>query len=476
MTLAELEHKSILILGFGVEGQSTYIFLRNRFPDSQLGIADRKSLQNANLPDVVASTVERDANLRFHGGSEYLSCLSSYDVVVKSPGIPPSTPELVQFQAHGGIITSHLEIFLDVAGPQHVIGVTGTKGKSTTASLIHRLLTGAGIDSILGGNIGAPPLANIDAIRLGRCWWVLELSSYQLDQLRVSPHIAVLLGVMPEHLGVHDPSISYVHHRDFASYAGAKERITRYQNPDDILIFNADNDVASEIAHRSRARLLPVSQTTEPADGSFVRNAKLMYSKGGVADEIIDAAQIHLLGRFNQINVMAAVTVALLVGVPKESINRSVSAFSGLPHRLEFVREVSGVKFYDDSISTIPQATINALGALGDRVSTIILGGHDRGNDFSELAACLIKKQVRHLILFAPSGLRIWKALEQQGSLGFPLPSPHFVTSMQEAVDIALSCTVSGDICLLSPASSSYGMFKNFEARGIAFQKAIPSA
>jgi UDP-N-acetylmuramoylalanine--D-glutamate ligase len=473
MTLDELEQSSTAILGFGVEGQGTYSFLRRHFPNKHLYIADKKSLSDITISDTVAAIVARDANLRFYEGADYLSFLPLCQVVIKSPGIPPSLPELVAYQAAGGMVTSHLEIFFDLVGTRNVIGITGTKGKSTTASLIHHLLMNAGIESILAGNIGAPPLENLHEAQPDRCRWVVECSSYQLAEMHCSPHIAVLLGVVPEHLGLHDPSMSQAHHRDFASYIAAKETITHYQDPNDVLIFNADDEIAVQIAQRSRARLLAVSQKEEPVNGSFLRDGKLLYSDHGICEEIIKAEEIPLLGRFNQINVMAAVAAAREAGAPTEGMSRSISSFHGLPHRLEFIGEASGVLFYDDSISTVPQATISALEALGDRVSTVILGGHDRGADFSTLAVALIQKHVRHVILFPPSGLRLWRSVEQECSLRSICPTPHFVTSMQMAVDLALTCTVEGDICLLSPASASYGMFKNFEERGAAFRKAI---
>jgi len=475
MTLYELEQSSIVILGFGVEGQGTYRFLRSHFPDKQLIVADKKNLHDIAMPDPVSVMVASDANLQCYSGAGYLSGLPHCQVVVQSPGIPPSLPELVAHRERGGMITSHLEIFFDLAGTRNVIGITGTKGKSTTASLIHHLLREAGVETVLAGNIGAPPLENLAESQADRRRWVVECSSYQLAQLHCSPHIAVLLGVVPEHLGLHDPSVSQAHHRDFASYIAAKETITRYQGPDDILIFNADDEIAAQIAQRSRARLLPLSQKEEPVHGSFVRGGKLIYSDHGACEKIIDADKIPLLGRFNRMNVMAAAAAARAAGASSQGMSSSILGFHGLPHRLEFIGEASGVFFYDDSISTVPQATISALDALGDRVSTVILGGHDRGADFSELAATLIQKQLRHVILFPPSGLRMWSSVERQCSSIQSIPTPHFVTSMQMAVDLALSCTPQGNICLLSPASASYGMFRNFEERGMAFRNAIYS-
>ncbi|HEX4032734.1 MAG TPA: UDP-N-acetylmuramoyl-L-alanine--D-glutamate ligase [Terracidiphilus sp.] len=474
MILDELEHNSVLILGFGVEGQGTYSFIRERFPNKHLSIADRRNLHDIAIPDATATAIAHDANLRFYDNPDYLSCLPLFQLVIKSPGIPPSLPELVAYRAEGGTVTSHLELFFSLVGTRNVIGVTGTKGKSTTATLIHHIFRGAGIQAILAGNIGAPPLASLHPAESDGCRWVVECSSYQLAEMHCSPHIAVLLGVVPDHLGLHDPSLSHAHHRDFASYIAAKEMITRHQGPDDVLIFNADNEIAAQVAQRSHARLFPVSQRRKLDSGCFQSDGKLFYSDRGVSEEIVAAKDIPLLGQFNQINVMAAAAAARMAGASGQGMSRSISTFHGLPHRLEFVGEASGILFYDDSISTVPQATINALEALGPGVTTVILGGHDRGSDFSTLAAALTQRHVRHLILFSPSGLRLWQSVEQECGSAAKCPMPHFVTSMQMAVDQAMRCTAPGEICLLSPASASYGMFKNFEERGTAFRKAIP--
>ena len=474
--LDDLESSTLVLVGFGTEGQGSYLFLRSRFPGKRIGIADRRHLSQIAMPAEIAAAVAQDHDLEMHCGDDYLSCLPRYRAALKSPGIPPSLPELVAYRAAGGSVTSHLELFFSIAGPQPILGVTGTKGKSTTASLLHHLLQDAGIEAVLAANIGAPPLQSLPADGTDRRQWVVECSSYQLAELHSSPRIAVLLGVVPEHLGVHDPSLAYAHHPDFASYVAAKETITRYQGPDDILVFNADNEVAAQIAARSRARRFPVSQRDKTDCGAYMDNGHLLYANQGVVEEIADVASIPLLGAFNQINVLAAVTAARLAGASGAVMRRSIASFRGLPHRLEFAGEVAGVSFYDDSISTVPDATIRALEALGERVSTVILGGHDRGADFSALARTLMQRHLRHLLLFSPSGPRLWRAVEQQCGAAEACPEPHFVADMQTAVDLAMRHARPGEICLLSPASASYGTFKNFEQRGRAFREAIARA
>ena len=249
-----LKDRSILLLGFGVEGQGSYEFLRKRFPHKLISIADRHSQDQLDIRPEVLSNLKNDREVRFLCGENYLRSLESYDVIIKSPGIPSSHPALRAFESRGGIITSHLEIFFDLFDRKRVIGVTGTKGKSTTTSLTYKILGDAGVDVILGGNIGEPPLTRLDQAH-ERTYFVLELSSYQLEPLRKSPHIAILLDIVPEHLD---------YHSSFSAYVAAKENITKYQDAFDYLVYNSDYTLPNEISSRTQARLFPFSMKGSP--------------------------------------------------------------------------------------------------------------------------------------------------------------------------------------------------------------------
>jgi len=439
MKLAELEHRSILILGFGTEGQATYEFLRRRWPSKPLSIADQRTM--AEFPQEVANRIQNDTDVRTNFGPRYLDSADGYncEVIIKTPGIPATTDAVARARRAGILLTSHSQIFLSNYPREKVIGVTGTKGKSTTTSLIHHILKCAGIPAELVGNIGMPPLARIDDVSPDT-YFVHEFSSHQLAELETSPHIAVLLNIVPEHLD---------YYANFEEYAAAKENITKFQGPDDFLVFAADYAIPSEIAQRSKAALRP-------------------FSVHSSVEHILKPHEIPLAGKFNLQNVMAAIETASVCGVQPENIRDAIRTFEALPHRLERVGTYNGITFYDDSIATIPESTLAALEALGPNVQTLLLGGHERNLEFAELGKQL-PPNVATVILFPPTGIRIWRAIEAH-SQNQKLPDAFFVRDMEQAVRIAYEHTAPGKICLLSPASPSFGTFKDYKERGNLFK------
>ena len=429
----EIIGKSVLILGYGAEGQSVHRWLKKFYPDLKIGIADQK-LKN------------RNRSLLTTSGD---SC-SNYDTIVKSPGIPPNLPALTAASAKSGSafggkaagkhITSATNIFFSVCRGK-IIAVTGTKGKSTTASLIHAILSRAYPDVRLVGNIGNPALDYLDGADKNTLF-VIELSSYQLEDLRYGPLVAVILDIVPEHLD---------RYRDFESYVAAKSQIVRFQSPADYVIFNPDHDIPAKIASQGSAR-------------------KVRFSPTGP----LPASDIPLLGQGNLENCLAAAAAAKVIGVPSSAIRQAIINFKSLPHRLENIGEYRGITFYDDSIATIPQATIHALNALGEKVETLIAGGFDRGLDYTELGKFLVNRNgLKNLILFPDTGAKIWQSvLSAAGKSPLHLMKLP-VSSMEQAVDIAFANTAKGKICLLSPAAASYNLFKNFEARGDELKQQI---
>ena len=456
MTLDELGKNSILILGFGTEGQATYEFLRKRWPEKPLSIADKRNI--GEYSEDLVRRIENDPAVRLNFGSRYLDSLDPYscDVIIKTPGIPATIDAIARARQSGCTLTSHSQIFLDNYPRERVIGITGTKGKSTTASLIHHILKHAGLSSELVGNIGQPPLILMDRVTDGTIF-VHEFSSHQLAEVETSPHIAVLLNIVPEHLDYYD---------SFETYVAAKENITRFQSPEDFLIVNSDYPVPAAIAARTKAQLRGFSME-HPTSGSYLKSETVVRAGGSGEEEIMQVSEIPLQGRFNVQNVLAAVAAASLCGVVAPAIRDAVRSFIALPHRLERAGTYKGITFYDDSIATVPEATLAALEALGADVQTLVLGGHERNLDFSDLGARL-PFSVKTVILFPPTGERIWKAIEAGSK--HPLPQPFFVSQMAEAVKIAYEKTSPGAICLLSPASPSFGTFKDYKERGDSFK------
>ncbi|MBI1956291.1 MAG: UDP-N-acetylmuramoyl-L-alanine--D-glutamate ligase [Acidobacteria bacterium] len=462
-----MRDKTILILGLGREGQSTYRYLRAAFPEKELGLADQLPLEK--LESEVAEKIRSDSRLRLHLGPDYLGSLTEYDSIVKSPGIPVTLPALRQAVKAGKQITSHSAIFF-ASCPGKIIGVTGTKGKSTTASLIHTILERASYPTFLVGNIGAPaldmlPQAGADTV------FVYELSSHQLLDLRQSPPMAVLLNVVPEHLD---------YYQNFDQYVAAKENITRHQTERDALVYDADHEIPREIASRSRARRFACSLNVQawrpvptPA-GCFLEEDWIVYrSEQGKQEQVVRVQDVPLLGRFNLGNVAAAVAVGKLAGVSNDRIAEAVRGFQPLEHRLELVGTYGGVTYYNDAIATVPEATMAALDTLGEAVETILLGGADRHLDFSCLAKRLLRSNIKTVILFPPTGESIWQAVCEQSSTASALPRHFFVNSMEEAVALAKQHTAKGRICLHSPASASFGLFRDYRHRGTLFKRLV---
>jgi UDP-N-acetylmuramoylalanine--D-glutamate ligase len=305
MTLDELSRKSVLILGFGTEGQATYDFRRKKWPEKPLSIADKRPMDEFSN-DVIAR-IQDDAALNLNFGPRYLDSADGYncDVIIKTPGIPASLQAIARARKAGRVLISHSQIFLDNYPRRKVIGVTGTKGKSTTASLIHHILKSSGVASVLVGNIGQPPLPLINTVSEGT-YFVHEFSSHQLAEVETSPHIAVLLNIVPEHLD---------YYANFEEYVAAKENITKFQTRDDFLIFAADYPIPNAIAGRSKATLKPFTIDR--------------------IDEILDVSEICAARQIQPSECHGCHTAASCCGVEANAIQNAVRTFEPLPHRLE---------------------------------------------------------------------------------------------------------------------------------------------
>jgi UDP-N-acetylmuramoylalanine--D-glutamate ligase len=461
MKLSELREKSILILGFGAEGQSSLRFLRTVFPETSIGVADQLAPEKLGAP--AQALLSRDKRLRLHLGADYLASLGAYDVIVKSPGIPVIRPEYQHAVRSGKLIISQTALFFaNFSGM--IVGVTGTKGKSTTASLIHAILKRNLRDAHLIGNIGAPALDFLPLLG-PRSVVVYELSSHQLEGLRQSPHIAVLLNIVPEHLD---------YYQSFEQYVEAKVNITRFQTTEDFLIYDADHEIPSRIAASSCSHRIACSIELPHQEGCFLREPWLVFRAEWHEEEAVVAMdEVPLLGRFNLINVAAAVAVAKLLGVQTKDVAEAVRGFQPLEHRLEQVGTFDGVTYYNDSIATVPEATIAALDALTGEIETVLLGGTDRGLEFSGLATKLLRERVKTLILFPTTGARIWEAVCEQEPGASSRLRHFFVNSMEEAVQLARQHTSPGGTCLLSPASPSFGLFRDYRDRGERFKHLV---
>ncbi len=412
----EILGKNILLLGYGREGESVHKYIVKNYPDVTISVADKKSI----TPVFKVSKI--------YTGTEWLSHLEHFDTIVRSPGVSKDLPEVASYSKAGGRVTSSTNIFFSLKHAM-VVGVTGTKGKSTTTSMVAHLLAQKFIDVRVVGNIGMPPLDYLEG-ETDKTIYVFELSSHQLSDIRYSPNIAVILSIVPEHLD---------YYSSFETYVQAKSRIVLFQRTRDSVVYNQENYAAKAIAMKSKARKIPYS----------LRDRGVFF-------------ETQLLG--NKENITAALFACSLFGLSKDKMRHGLQTFRPLPHRLEPVGEYKGILFYNDSLATIPEATIHAIQALGSKTETLIAGGFDRGISYEHLGKFLITSSIKTLILMGETGKKIAASL----------PANHAITvievrTMKDAVEAAYAHTITGKICVLSPASTSFDQFKDYKDRGEQF-------
>lgn len=438
----KLSKKSVLILGMGREGTSTLDFLRKKFPNKQIAIADEHE-----------KSFSKDQNIKTYFGKNYLEKIDQYEIIIKTAGIPITTKEIAKAIAKGSEILSNTQIFFTLCQGT-IIGITGTKGKSTTSKLTYEILRDAGKKVILLGNIGDAPLNQLDKISKDTLI-VDELSCHQLAELTDSPHVGVVLDIKSEHLD---------YYKDFASYFEAKTAIARYQKENDYLIYNPKLSGSNQMAKLSIAKKLRHDLKQDEEILVYKKNDKIFYQN----EEIIAIKDIPLLGEHNLYNVMPAILVGKLFEATNHSIEKTIKNFRGLPHRIEFVTEINGVKYFNDSISTNPHSAMMAIRSFAKGSVILIAGGYERNQDFSELAQIIAEYKVKLLIALPTTGARLIEF-----TLGNnPDQLVQKVETIAEAVDTAHKQANSGDIVLLSPASASFNSFANYEERGKAFCEA----
>lgn len=438
-----IKGKRILLLGYGREGQSTWNVLRRLGTYEALDIADLKA--PAALPE--------DGTV-WHTGPDYQKCMDDYDVVFKSPGIVLERPE----NEYRCSILSQTEVFFRCFRDQ-IIGITGTKGKSTVTTLLYHLLKQAGMDALLVGNIGIPALDHMEEVKPDTRI-VFELSCHQLEYMTVSPHIGILVNIHEEHLD---------HYGTMEKYVEAKHHIFKNQRPDDILICN--------VQCLPEERTCPSGLIRAGMDGSG-KELDVVQEQDGTwvhfrgKSFCIPTDEIKLLGQHNYFDIGVAYGVCSILGMDDQVFARGLKTYEPLPHRLQFIGEREGVKYYDDSISTICDTTIQALKTLKD-TDTVLIGGMDRGIDYRELIEYLSDCQVPHIILMEATGKRIYQEIHKYYPEFKNRARLILAEHLEDGVKRARQITRPGTSCVLSPAAASYGIFRNFEERGETFSRLV---
>ncbi len=445
----ELHGDSFLIVGFGREGRSVLDYLKRRHPNARLGIADQ-STSTANTE--IAPETE------LFTGPGYLASAHTFATIIRSPGV--SIRAIKPFLAEGSHLTSATNLFFAEC-PGTIIGITGTKGKSTTSSLTACILSQIFHDVRLVGNIGTPMLSLLEGATSDTVF-VVELSSYQLEDLHRSPHVAILLNIVPEHLD---------YHGGFDAYTAAKANIARHQGADGFLITEENNQLLKSVTTGFRGKLRYFNDDVSASATTYVDDGTIVIHKDGTRTPVMRTDELPVIGPGNLQNALAAITCGVALGGSAAQIREGLRSFKPLDHRLEFVAIRHGISFYNDSLATIPEALAHALLALGEKVETVIAGGFDRGVDMTPVGPALAASHVKNLILFPTTGEKIWDAAVTA--------APHRdynrvdVQSMNEAVQAAYDLTSDGKICVLSPASSSFSVFKDYRDRGEQFREAV---
>lgn len=422
------KNKKIAVIGKGIEGLSSAEFLKKQGAD--VTILDKKQ------------------------GENYLEGLEKYDLVVRSPGV--RVEELEKYVSKEKI-TSQTKLFFDLC-PCPIIGVTGTKGKGTTSSLIYEMLKKDGKGAYLGGNIGVPPFEFLDRLNKDSIV-VLELSSFQLLDIHKSPHIAVMLMITSEHLD---------YHPDVLDYVSSKRNILRFQTSKDFAILNRDFPASNESDVETKGKVYQFSREREVSEGSFALGNQIILRANGREIPVFDTRELILRGNHNHENVCAAVMASYLAGVSLKSIQNVLADFKGLEHRLEFVDQVNGVEYYDDSFSTTPETAIAAIESFSEP-EILILGGSSKKSNFEELGQLISGKgNIKAIIGIGEEWPRIKKHIKS-GSIVMIEGAKDMSTIVAAAAKVALP----GDIVLLSPACASFDMFKNYKDRGEQFKKEV---
>jgi UDP-N-acetylmuramoylalanine--D-glutamate ligase len=445
----ELKNKRVLVVGLGKSGLAAARFLKAR--GARVTVSDaRPATLIAELSDLL------DEGFMVEAGSHGLLTFRRQDLIVVSPGVPQSTPELMTVRAMGAHIIGELELGAEYLQGE-VIAITGSNGKTTTTTLVGEILKAAGRPTLVGGNIGLPVTAMVDE-STAESWSVIEVSSFQLETVETfKPRIAMVLNITPDHLD---------RHGTFEAYATAKARITEFQTAEDFLVLNAEDLETQKVAAKTKAQIYWFSARRQIKQGAFVHGESIFFAakEGAKPEPVMPVVEITLAGAHNVENVLAAVCAARLAGVPSETIRSAVAAFKAVEHRLEFVREVAGVRYYNDSKATNVDATMKAIGAFSGGVQ-LILGGKDKDSDYTTLAA-LVRERVKTVITIGSAAQKIEHQLVGVVKI-------ERAETLERAVALAQTISVAGDTVLLAPACASFDQFKNYEERGSVFKQLV---
>jgi UDP-N-acetylmuramoylalanine--D-glutamate ligase len=444
----ELNNKRVLVVGLGRSGVASALFLKSR--GARVTVSDSKTedqLRNE-IPVLL------DHGIAVETGGHGDRTFQNQDLIVVSPGVPVDAQPLAQARALGEQVIGEIELASEfLFGP--IVAITGSNGKTTTTTLVGKILANGGVKTMVGGNIGTPAIT-LAAEATPETAIVLEVSSFQLETIRsFRPKIAVVLNVTPDHLD---------RHRTFQAYVDAKARVFENQQPEDFAVLNADDPTCVDLAHRSRAQVFWFSRKREVEQGAFVRKGEIFIRRNGAEHAVMPVAEVPLKGAHNVENVLAAICAGDLMGCEPDSIRTTVHDFKAVEHRLEFVATVRGVDYYNDSKATNVDATIKALESFPANIH-LILGGKDKGSDYTVLNE-LLRARVKRVYTIGAAAEKIHSHIKGATDIVS-------AGNMEAAVKHASASSQPGDIVLLAPACASFDQFQNYEHRGRVFKELV---
>ena len=449
-----IKNRKVAIIGLGVSN----LPLIDYFHDKKSIVTVFDSREIGEIPKEIIDKVTNYA-MEMSLGKGYLNKLHGFDLILRSPSCLPTVPELEEEANRGAIVTTEVELLMKMC-PAQIIGVTGSDGKTTTTTLIYEILKKAGYNCYVGGNIGIPLFTKLHEI-MPDDKVVLELSSFQLMGIEVSPSISVITNITPNHLNVH---------KDYEEYIEAKKNIFKYQDRDGIVILNYDNEITRDCSAEVKGNIIFFSSKEKLDNGYIVDDDVIKECDDKLRKHIIGTKELTIRGKHNYENICAAIAATKTL-VDVSTAIEVIKTFPGVEHRIEFVKEINGVKWYNDSASSTPSRTISGLNAFDEEV-VLIAGGADKNLDYTPLAKPILDK-VKTLILMGQTSGKIFDVVKEAEESENKELNIYMVNSLSQAVILAKRYSLPGQIVLFSPASTSFDMFKNMYDRGQKFKDIV---
>lgn len=451
-----IKNRRVAIIGLGVSNIPLLDYLHSL--GARITVFDKRKIDNIDKKILDKIT---NNNIEFSFGKNYFSKLLGFDIIFCSPTCRFDTPELIKEAKRGAIITSEIEMLLELC-PGKTIGITGSDGKTTTTSLIYEIIKKQGYNCYLGGNIGIPLFTKIDEMKPEDVV-VLELSSFQLMNMKISPEIAVVTNISPNHLDFH---------KSYQEYIDSKKNIFKYQDENGILVLNYDNGITREFSKEAKGKVVFFSRKSKLTDGVILDDGIIKICDNKLRKHVLNTKNLKLRGVHNYENACAAIAATSTI-VSTDSQIEAITEFPGVKHRLEFVKEINGVKWYNDSIGTSPTRTIAGLNSFDEKI-VLIAGGYDKHLDYKPIAKPILDN-VSVLILMGQTAEKIKLAVEEEMKNTNKKIEIYHCDTLSETVNLAKKIARKGEIVLFSPASASFDMYKNFEERGDKFKAIVNS-